>query len=160
MGLGDLRRPEGARRKRRRVARGNGSGWGGTAGRGHKGQKSRTNGKVAPGFEGGQMPLQRRMPKRGFTNIYRKANAAINVGALDRFEADAVVDPESLKAAGLLKHEFELVKILGAGELDRALTVRAQGFSETAKEKIEKAGGKVEVIAPVRRKGKPAPQEG
>jgi len=160
MNLGNLKKPAGATHKTKRVARGDSSGWGGTGGRGHKGQKSRSGGKVRPGFEGGQMPLQRRMPKRGFKNIYRQAFVPVNLRDLARFEADAVVEPASLKAAGLIKSETDRVKILGQGELDRALTVRAQGFSKSAREKIEKAGGKAETIAPVKRKATPAQQEG
>jgi len=159
MGLGNLKRPAGATRKRRRIGRGNASGRGGTAGRGHKGQLSRSGGKVRPGFEGGQMPLQRRMPKRGFTNIYRKEYTAVNVRDLARFDVGTIVEPATLRDAGLIRRVTDLVKILGVGELDRALTVRAQGFSKTAREKIEKAGGQAEVIEPVRRKVKPAKQE-
>ncbi len=160
MGLGNLKRPAGAVKNKRRVARGDASGWGGTAARGHKGQKSRSGGKVRPGFEGGQMPLQRRMPKRGFKNISRKNFSPVNLKDLLRFDADSVVDPEVLKTAGLIQRVTDLVKILGVGELDRPLTVKAQGFSKTAREKIEKAGGSVEIIAAIRRKAKPAPQEG
>lgn len=160
MGLGNLKRPAGATHRRKRVGRGDSSGWGGTAGRGHKGQKARSGGKVARGFEGGQMPLQRRLPKRGFTNIYRKPVSAVNIRDLTRFEAGTVIEPRHLKAAGLIRRETDLVKILGVGELDRALTVRAQGFSKTAKEKIERAGGKAEQIAPLSRRVKTSAQEG
>jgi large subunit ribosomal protein L15 len=151
MGLGNLIRPDGATHKKKRVARGDSSGWGGTAGRGHKGQKARSGAKIRRGFEGGQMPLQRRLPKRGFKNIYRKPVSAVNVRELVRFEAGAVIEPKMLKAAGLIRSETDLVKILGVGELDRALTVRAQAFSKSAREKIEQAGGKAELIAPVKR---------
>jgi large subunit ribosomal protein L15 len=159
MGLGNLKRPAGAVRKRKRIARGDASGSGGTSGRGHKGQLSRSGGGVRPGFEGGQMPLQRRMPKRGFKNIHRKPYVPINLRDLVQFDAGTVVEPSQLVAAGLIPRITVMVKILGLGELDRALTVRAQAFSKTAKEKIEKAGGQAEPIAPIRRKEKPASQE-
>jgi len=160
MGLGNLKKPAGATHSAKRVARGDSSGSGGTAGRGHKGQRSRSGPNVRPGFEGGQMPLQRRMPKRGFKNLFRQAFVPVNIRDLARFDADAVVEPASLVDAGLIKRKTDRVKILGLGDLDRALTVRAQGFSKTAREKIEKAGGKAETIATITRKATPASQEG
>lgn len=160
MGLGNLRAPPGARKKsRKRVGRGPASGTGGTAGRGHKGQRSRSGVALGVGFEGGQMPLQRRMPKRGFTNLHRRQYAVVNLGQLERFEPDAVVDPAALHARGLIRHVTDLVKILANGKLDKALTVRAQAFSKIAREKIESAGGKAEVIDQVRRKKKSAPDK-
>lgn len=129
-----------------RKGRGAGSGNGKTAGKGHKGQKARSGGGVRPGFEGGQMPLQRRIPKRGFVNIFATHYTAINLSALERFENGATVDAEALRAAGIIKKEQDGVKILGQGELSKALTVKAAKFSESAKQKIEAAGGKAEVI--------------
>lgn len=128
-----------------RKGRGHGSGSGKTAGKGHKGQKARSGGGVRPGFEGGQMPLQRRVPKRGFNNIFAKQYAAINVKDLERFEDGAVVDAQALLDAGILKKTLDGVKILGNGELTKKLTVNCAAFSASAKEKIEKAGGKAEV---------------
>ena len=129
-----------------RVGRGHGSGNGKTAGRGQKGQKSRSGGKIRVGFEGGQMPLYRRLPKRGFTCINSKKIIAINVADLDRFEAGSVVSVETLKEAGLVKNTFDGVKILGNGEINKALTVQVNAFSKSAAAKIEAAGGKAEVI--------------
>ena len=129
-----------------RKGRGAGSGNGKTAGKGHKGQKARSGGGVRPGFEGGQMPLQRRIPKRGFVNIFATRYAAVNLSALDKFEAGAVVDAAALKEAGIIKKELDGVKILGQGDLTKALTVKAAKFSESAKQKIEAAGGQAEVI--------------
>jgi large subunit ribosomal protein L15 len=128
------------------VGRGQGSGLGKTAGRGGKGQKARSGNMHFEGFEGGQMPLQRRLPKFGFTNYHRKEFSPVNVLDLMRFDKGAVVDAAALKKAGLVRKELDGIKILGDGALDRALTVRAHRFSVTAKEKIEKAGGKAEVI--------------
>ena len=128
-----------------RKGRGAGSGNGKTAGKGHKGQKARSGGGVRPGFEGGQMPLQRRIPKRGFNNIFAKEYVAINVDVLNRFEDGAVVDAEAISKAGIVKNTRDGIKILGRGELNRKLTVVAVAFSESAKEKIEAAGGKAEV---------------
>lgn len=130
----------------KRVGRGHGSGNGKTAGKGHKGQNARSGGGVRIGFEGGQMPLARRIPKRGFNNIFATKYAIVNVSDLDRFENDTVVDAEILKAAGLIKKEYDGVKILGNGELTKKLTVKAAKFSQSAVEKIEKAGGKTEVM--------------
>jgi large subunit ribosomal protein L15 len=141
-----MKAPRGSSAKRKRVGRGQGSGLGKTAGRGGKGQKARTGNMHFEGFEGGQMPLQRRLPKFGFKNPFRKEFVPINLKDLNRFEAGTTVDAEALKKAGLVKKELAGVKILALGELDRALTVRAQRFSGAAKEKIERAGGKAEVI--------------
>lgn len=146
MKLHELSPAPGSAKKAYRVGRGAGSGNGKTAGKGHKGQNARSGGGVRPGFEGGQLPLQRRLPKRGFVNIYRTEYATVNVSDLDRFEDGAVVDFAALKAAGLLKKELDGVKILGRGEINKKLTVNAAKFSESAKEKIEAAGGKAEVI--------------
>ena len=129
-----------------RVGRGAGSGNGKTAGKGHKGQNARAGGGVRPGFEGGQMPLQRRIPTRGFVNIFATKYATINVADLSRFEDGAVVDAEAIKAAGLLKNTLDGVKVLGRGELTKKLTVNVAAFSEGAKSKIEAAGGKAEVV--------------
>ena len=129
-----------------RVGRGHGSGNGKTAGRGQKGQKSRSGGKIRVGFEGGQMPLYRRLPKRGFTCINSKKIIAINVAELNRFEADSVVTIDSLKEVGLVKNSFDGVKIIGDGELEKKLIVQVNAFSKGAIAKIEAAGGKAEVI--------------
>lgn len=146
MKLNELKPAPGARTKPTRKGQGIGSGLGKTAGRGHKGQKARSGGGVRPGFEGGQMPLQRRLPKRGFTNIFRKEIIAINVDALNRFENGAIVTPETLKEAGVIKKIADGVKILGNGELEKSLTVKANAFSKSAADKIAAAGGTVEVI--------------
>ena len=130
----------------KRKGRGHATGNGKTAGRGHKGQKARSGGGVRIGFEGGQMPLARRIPKRGFNNIFAKPLEAVNVSALDKFEDGAVVDAQALLDAGVLSKCCYGVKILGNGEITKKLTVKASAFSETAKEKIEAAGGKAEVI--------------
>ena len=130
----------------KRKGRGPGTGNGKTGGRGHKGQKARSGGGVRVGFEGGQMPLARRVPKRGFNNIFAKPLEAINVSALDKFEDGATVDAQALLDAGILSKCRYGVKILGKGEIKKKLTVKASAFSESAKEKIEKAGGKAEVI--------------
>lgn len=145
MNLTDLKPAEGSKQSSFRVGRGHGSGNGKTSGRGHKGQKARSGGGVRPGFEGGQMPLQRRIPKRGFNNIFAKEYVAINVDVLNRFEDGAVVDAEAISNAGIVKNTRDGIKILGRGELTRKLTVVAAGFSASAKEKIEAAGGKAEV---------------
>ena len=129
-----------------RVGRGHGSGNGKTAGRGQKGQKSRSGGKIRVGFEGGQMPVYRRLPKRGLTCINSKKIIAINLSDLDRFEADSVVTIDTLMEAGLVKNSFDGVKILANGELNKKLTVQANAFSKGAVAKIEAAGGKAEVI--------------
>ena len=129
-----------------RVGRGHGSGNGKTAGKGHKGQKARSGGGVRPGFEGGQMPLQRRIPKRGFNNIFATKYAVLNVSDLNCFEDGAVVDEQAILDAKLLKKTLDGIKILGKGEISKKLTVNVKAFSDTAKQKIEKAGGKAEVI--------------
>jgi large subunit ribosomal protein L15 len=146
MRLSELRPPEGARKEKKRIGRGEGSGHGGTSTKGHKGYKARSGGKRSPGFEGGQMPLQRRLPKRGFKNPFRKQWSVINLRDLSAFPDGAVVDAEILKSKGLVKKVGSRVKILGEGEVLRPLTVRAQAFSLSAKKKIEAAGGKAEVI--------------
>lgn len=128
-----------------RKGRGHGSGNGKTAGKGHKGQNARAGGGVRPGFEGGQMPLQRRVPKRGFHNVFATKYAAVNVGQLNAFEDGAIVDAQVLLEAGILKKTLDGVKILGNGELSKKLTVNAAAFSASAKQKIEEAGGKAEV---------------
>jgi large subunit ribosomal protein L15 len=146
MKLSELKPPKGARKKRKRIGRGEGSGHGGTSTKGHKGLKARSGGKRSPGFEGGQMPLQRRLPKRGFKNPFREEWAVVNLRDLSDFPDQSVVDVETLKASGFVKKEGRGVKILGEGEITRPLTVRANGFSLSAKKKIEAAGGKAEVI--------------
>lgn len=147
MKLHELSPAAGSTKERKRIGRGAGSGQGKTAGKGHKGQKARAGRGMRAGFEGGQMPLQRRLPKRGFNNIFRKEIVAVNVADLEvRFENGAVVDVESLKQVGLVKNSFDGIKILGNGELTKKLTVKADAFSESAKQKIEAAGGNAEVI--------------
>ena len=146
MKLHELKPAEGSRRPRRRVGRGIGSGMGKTATRGTKGQWSRTGGGTRPGFEGGQMPLYRRLPKRGFKNIFAKKYAEVNVEQLNCFDNGAVVDPAALIEAGILKNVLEGVRVLGNGELTKSLTVVARGFTKSAQQKIEAAGGKAEVI--------------
>lgn len=146
MRLHDLRPPKGARQKAKRVGRGEGSGWGKTCGKGHKGQRSRSGGGVRPGFEGGQMPLQRRLPKRGFNNIFKKKFALVNLRDLARFEAGSVIDPEGLAAAGIIGKPTEKVKLLGQGKLDKPLTLKIHGISAGAREAVEAAGGSVEVL--------------
>ena len=145
--LSRLRPPEGAVQNRLRKGRGPGSGRGKTAGKGQKGQNSRSGAGSFIGFEGGQMPLQRRLPKRGFHNLFSRKIASVNAGRLNRFKPGTVVDAELLVAHRLVNRAFDAIKILGAGELDRALTVRAHAFSESARKKIEQAGGKVELVA-------------
>lgn len=146
MKLHEMKYTEGSRSTRKRVGRGNGSGLGKTSGRGHKGQKARSGGGVRLGFEGGQTPLARRLPKRGFTNINRKEYTIVNVEQLNCFEDGTVVTPEVLIEAKLVRKELAGIKILGQGELTKKLTVNANKFSKSAVEVIEKAGGKVEVI--------------
>ena len=146
MKLNELRDNEGATKNRIRVGRGIGSGKGKTCGRGQKGQKSRS-GVAVNGFEGGQMPLQRRVPKRGFNNIFAKNVVAINLSTLNRkFENGATVDVEALVNAGVIKNGFDAVKVLGNGKIDKKLTVKVSAFSESAKAAIEAAGGKAEVV--------------
>ena len=146
MNLHELSPAEGATKASRRIGRGHGSGWGKTAGKGHKGQKARSGGSIRPGFEGGQMPLQRRIPKRGFNNIFAKKIVAINVSALEAFEDGAEVTAEALIEKGIVKNEYDGIKILGNGNLTKKLTVKVAAYSESAKQKIEAAGGKAEVI--------------
>jgi large subunit ribosomal protein L15 len=153
--LSRLSPPEGSKKSRKRVGRGPGSGVGKTCGRGQKGQKSRSGGKIPRGFEGGQMPLQRRLPKRGFVNPFRKDWSVVNVGRLDVFDEGAVVDAEALLAAGLIHEVKHGVKVLGKGELGKKLTVRLHAASGGAREKIEKAGGRFEEI-PTRSQSGPA----
>ena len=145
MKLHELKPAIGSTTAPKRLGRGVGSGLGKTSGKGHKGAKARSGGGKRPGFEGGQMPLTRRLPKRGFTNIYRKEYAAVNVSALECFENGATVNAEALIDAGLIKKTLDGVKILGGGELTKKLTVSVDKVTESAKEKIEAAGGKVEV---------------
>ncbi len=147
MKLHELSPAAGSTKERKRIGRGPASGQGKTAGKGHKGQLARAGRGMRAGFEGGQMPLQRRLPKRGFNNIFRKEVVAINVSDLEaKFENGAVVDTEALKAAGLVKNYFDAVKVLGNGTLTKALEVKVNAYSESAKQKIEAAGGKAEVI--------------
>lgn len=145
--LSRLRPPRGAVRSKKRKGRGYGSGLGKTAGRGQKGQKSRSGKAQFPGFEGGQMPLQRRLPKVGFHNLFAKTVATVNVGELNHLAPSSVVDIETLIAERLVRGKFDSVKILGGGDLDRPLTIRADAFSAGARDKIEKAGGKAELIS-------------
>ncbi|HOB12274.1 MAG TPA: 50S ribosomal protein L15 [Syntrophomonadaceae bacterium] len=146
MKLHEIQAPPGANKRTKRVGRGPGSGHGKTSTRGHKGQKARSGGGVRPGFEGGQMPLQRRIPKRGFTNIFKKEYAIVNVQDLNRFEDGTEVTIELLQDAGIVKGIKDGVKILGNGELEKKLTVKAHRFSKQAEEKIAARGGKAEVI--------------
>jgi len=146
MQLHELRPAPGSRREAKRRGRGEGSGLGKTAGKGQGGQKSRSGGGVRRGFEGGQMPLVRRLPKRGFNNIFKKDIVIVNVEDLNVFDAGAEVTPESLKEKGLIKSFGDGVKVLGRGELEKQLTVKVNAFSKSAVEKIEAAGGKVEVV--------------
>ena len=146
MRIHELKKPEGSTKAPKRVGRGQGTGQGTTAGRGMNGQNSRSGGGVRLGFEGGQMPLYRRLPKRGFNNKWAKEYAEINVKDLDRFEDGSVVDLGVLLAAGLVGKQLDGLKVLGNGELTKKLTVKAEKFSKSAVEKIEKAGGKAEVI--------------
>lgn len=146
MELQDLVSVKGSKKDPRRVGRGHGSGWGKTSGKGHKGQNARSGGGVRPGFEGGQMPLQRRVPKRGFNNIFAKKVITVNVGDLEKFGEGSVIDINELISMGLVKRNFDKIKILGNGNLTKNLTVKAQMFSKSALEKIKSAGGKAEVI--------------
>ncbi len=146
MKLHELSPVEGSKKSPKRIGRGHGSGWGKTAGKGHKGQKVRSGKGMRVGFEGGQMPLQRRIPKRGFNNIFAKEIVAINVGTLNRFENGAVVDAKALVEAGIVKNSFDGIKVLGNGKLEKKLTVKVSAYSESAKAKIEAAGGKAEVV--------------
>ena len=144
--LSRLKPPEGSRKSRKRVGRGPGSGLGKTSGKGHKGQRARSGGGNGRGFEGGQMPIQRRLPKRGFTNQFRTEYVPVNLSRLDVFNEGSVVDVKALVEQGIVKSANELVKILGNGELKKKLTVKTQAASKTAVEKIEKAGGSFEKV--------------
>ncbi|WP_124058142.1 50S ribosomal protein L15 [Vaginisenegalia massiliensis] len=146
MKLHTLQPAEGSRKTRNRVGRGQGSGNGKTSGRGQKGQKARSGGGVRLGFEGGQIPLFRRLPKRGFQNINRKEYAIVNLETLNRFEEGTTVTPALLMEAGIIKNELSGIKILGEGQLERKLTVQAAKFSKSAEEAITAAGGSIEVI--------------
>ena len=147
MKLHELHPAEGSVKNRKRIGRGPGSGTGKTAGKGHKGQNARSGGGVRPGFEGGQIPLFRRLPKRGFSNaMFKHEYAVINLSDLNRFNDGDVVTPELLKEMGIIKKQLCGVKVLGNGTLEKKVTVKAHKFSESAKEKIETSGGKVEVI--------------
>ncbi|MGH9799168.1 MAG: 50S ribosomal protein L15 [Blastocatellia bacterium] len=150
IGLNNLRAPEGATHKKKRLGRGQGSGFGKTSGRGNKGQKSRSGYSRKRGFEGGQMPLHRRLPKRGFTNIFKREWAEVNLIRLEElFEAGATVTPEVLVEKGLVRKSLKgSIAVLGKGELSKSLNITAHRFSESAKNKIEAAGGKAEVVAP------------
>ncbi|MDI6601290.1 MAG: 50S ribosomal protein L15 [Thermoanaerobacteraceae bacterium] len=146
MNIQELKPAEGSRKDKKRVGRGIGSGHGKTSTRGHKGQYARSGTGIKPGFEGGQMPLQRRLPKRGFTNIFKKEYAIVNIKELNEFDNDTVITQELLMEHGRIKDVKDGLKVLGDGELNKRLTVRANIFSKSAIEKIERAGGKAEVI--------------
>jgi large subunit ribosomal protein L15 len=146
MRLNDLAPEKGQRRNRKRVGRGVASGSGKTAGRGNKGQNARSGGGVRPGYEGGQMPIHRRLPKRGFKNRFKKIFAIVNVQDLNRFDADSVVDEVAFIKSGLVKGDRDGIKILGKGDVTVPVTVRINKISESARQKIEAAGGKIEVI--------------
>jgi large subunit ribosomal protein L15 len=146
MKLSRLKPHEGSRKKRKRVGRGSGSGHGGTSCKGSKGQNARSGGGVKPGFEGGQMPLSRRLPKRGFRNKFRKDIIAVNLEKLKKFEEGSVVDPDTLLQQGIIKRRGDGVKILGKGDITYPLTLRVNNISRSAREKIEASGGSVEVI--------------
>ena len=146
MNLHELSPAEGSKKGSKRIGRGHGSGWGKTAGKGHKGQKARSGGSIRPGFEGGQMPLQRRIPKRGFNNIFAKKIVAINVSALEAFEDGAEVTTAALIEKGIVSEAYDGIKILGNGTLTKKLNVKVAAYSGSAKQKIEAAGGKAEVV--------------
>ena len=146
MKLHELSPAAGSNKEAKRIGRGHGSGQGKTAGKGHKGQKARAGRGMRPGFEGGQMPLQRRVPKRGFNNIFAKEIIAVNVGSLNAFENGATVNADALLEAGIVKKAGDGIKILGNGEITKSLTVQVTAFSEAAKQKIEAAGGKAEEV--------------
>lgn len=147
MNLNDLKPAPGSKKKNKRVGRGDGSGHGKTSCRGHKGQGARSGGGTRPGFEGGQMPLQRRVPKRGFHNPFRTRMSLVNLGQLEIFASGSEITPELLVEHGLVRGKRAKIKILADGSLSKSLTVRAHGFSSKAKEKIETLGGKAELIA-------------
>ena len=146
MKLNDLAPSKGQRKARKRIGRGVGSGFGKTAGRGNKGQNARSGGGVRPGYEGGQMPIHRRLPKRGFKNHFKKIFAIVNVQDLNRFDAQAVIDEVALVRSGLVKGDRDGIKVLGKGDIQVPVTVRINKISASAKQKIEAAGGKIEVI--------------
>ncbi len=146
MRLNELSPAKGSRKSRKRLGRGVGSGSGKTAGRGTKGHNSRSGGGVRPGFEGGQMPIHRRLPKRGFTNIFRKNIAVVNIRDLSRFEKDTIVDEDVLFSSGLVKGKIDGIKLLGQGEIKISLIVRLNTVSKNAREKILAAGGNIEVL--------------
>ncbi|KMY65802.1 50S ribosomal protein L15 [Desulfocarbo indianensis] len=147
MKLNELKPNDGAKKNRKRIGRGQGSGTGGTAGKGHKGQNSRSGGGVRPGFEGGQMPLQRRLPKRGFTNIFALKVAEVNLRDLERcFETGSVVDERALVDAGVINGRYDVIKLLAKGDLSKALTVKVNRASQNAKVKVEAVGGSLELI--------------
>jgi len=146
MKLNELRPAEGSTKTRKRVGRGDGSGHGGTSCRGSKGQNSRSGGGVRPGFEGGQMPLTRRLPKRGFFNHFRKDMVIVNVGQLSRFPEDSIVDADALVTGGLVKNGGDGIKLLGNGSIDYPLTLRVNGISCGARKKIEASGGRIEIV--------------
>lgn len=147
MKISDLAPTPGAKKKEKRIGRGPGSGHGKTATKGHKGQAARSGGTKPPGFEGGQQPLIRRVPKRGFKNIFRKEYAVVNLSRLDQFAADTVINPEFLYQAGIIKKTSENVKVLGTGALTKPLVISAHKFSEEALKKIQAAGGRAEVLS-------------
>ncbi|MEJ2024489.1 MAG: 50S ribosomal protein L15 [Deltaproteobacteria bacterium] len=147
MKLHELSPAKGSKTKRKRVGRGPGSGHGKTSCRGHKGQKARSGGGPARGFEGGQMPLQRRLPKRGFTNLFRKEYSIINVDDLNRFDANASIDAAALHEKGLITKKKDGVKLLGNGQVDHPVMIKVQRASRAAREKVEAAGGKIEIVS-------------
>jgi large subunit ribosomal protein L15 len=146
MNLGSLKPPDGSRKKRKRVGRGDGSGHGGTSCKGHKGQNARSGGGVRPGFEGGQMPLSRRLPKRGFRNPFRKEIVTINIEQLNKFSKGSVIDKEVLVRAGLVKGKADGIKVLGKGNIEYPISLKIDMISRGAREKIEAAGGSITVV--------------
>jgi len=146
MKLNELKAPIGSRTRKKRLGRGEGSGHGKTSGKGHKGQLARSGGTIRPGFEGGQMPLQRRLPVRGFTSLYHKYYTVVNINELDRFPENTVITPRLLKEVGIIKKTRDGIKILGDGKISKSLIVKANCFSKSAEAKIKDAGGKTEVI--------------
>jgi len=146
MNLGSLKPPDGSRKKRKRVGRGDGSGHGGTSCKGHKGQNARSGGGVRPGFEGGQMPLSRRLPKRGFRNPFRKEIVIINIEQLNKFSKGSVIDKEVLVRAGLVKGKADGIKVLGKGNIEYPISLKIDMISRGAREKIEAAGGSIIVV--------------
>ena len=146
MRLDELRPPKGANKRAKRVGRGSGSGHGKTSCRGHKGQRARSGSKMRPGFEGGQMPLARRVPKRGFVNPFKRPFQIINIESLNRFKKDSSVNPEMLKQQGMIKNPALPVKVLGRGKINKPIIIQAQAASQGARQKIEAAGGKIEIL--------------